>query len=59
MNYKKLRTYSKKEVEEIIKRAFAIESPISIDIEDLRIRFRMDLAEIPIKIKKIEVLCQE
>ena len=58
-NYRKLRTYNKKEIEELIKRAFAIESQIAMDTEELRIRFRMELAGIPVEISEVEVLREE
>lgn len=54
--YKTVRTYTKREIEELIKRAFAIESPVAVGTEELRVRFRMELAKIPVEVAEVEVL---
>lgn len=56
MKYDVVRIYNKKEIDELIKRAVAIESPIAVDTDELRVRFRMELAKIPIGLAEVEVL---
>ena len=54
--YKTVHIYTKKETEELIKRAFAIESPVAIGIDEMRVRFRSELAKIPVELAEVEVL---
>ena len=56
MKYDVLRIYNKKEIDELIKRAAAIESPVAVDTDEMRVIFRSELAKIPIELVEVEVL---
>ena len=56
MKYDVLRIYNKKEIDELIKRAAVIESPVAVDTDEMRVIFRSELAKIPVELAEVEVL---
>ena len=56
--YKTIYTYTSKEIEELIKRAFAIKSPIAVDTDELKLKFNIAVHRRTEELIGVEVLIE-
>ena len=54
--YETVRVFSKTEVEDLMKQAVKEKLQTVASSEELRVRFRMELAKIPVELAEVEVL---